>query len=72
MAQMFSIFLHGTVDKHFAKVIRNPVVLSEKAQSDPQNLLYQISQMPAADQQLMAPFAELVRSNAGVRVVEGK
>ena len=72
MAQMFSIFLHGTVDKHFAKVIRNPVVLSEKAQSDPQNLLYQISQMAAADQQLMAPFVELVRSNVSVRVVEGK
>lgn len=72
MAQMFAIFLHGTVDKHFAKVIRNPVVLSEKAQSDPQKLLEQISQMPAADQQLMAPFAELVRSNAAVRVVEGK
>jgi hypothetical protein len=72
MAQMFSIFLHGTVDKHFAKMIRNPVVLSEKAQSDPQKLLELISQMPATDQQLMAPFAELVRSNVSVRVVEGK
>jgi hypothetical protein len=72
MAQMFSIFLHGTVDKHFAKMIRNPVVLSEKAQSDPQKLLELISQMPATDQQLMAPFAELIRSNASVRVVEGK
>jgi hypothetical protein len=39
-------------------------VLSEKAQSDPKKLLDQISQMPATDQQLMAPFAELVRSNA--------
>jgi hypothetical protein len=60
------------VDKHFAKVIRNPVQLSEKAHSDPQNLLELISQMPAADQQLMAPFAELVRSNANVRRVDGK
>jgi hypothetical protein len=72
MAQMFSVFLHGTVDKHFAKVIRNPVVLSEKAQSDPQKLLEEIGQMPAADQQLMAPFAELVRSNASVRLPEAK
>ena len=72
MAQMFSLFLHGTVDKHFAKVIRNPVQLSQKAQSDPQKLLEEIGQMSAADQQLLAPFAELVRSNASVRVVEGK
>jgi hypothetical protein len=61
---MFSVFLRGTVDRHFAKVIRNPVVLGGKAQSDPKKLLDQISQMPATDQQLMAPFAELVRSNA--------
>jgi hypothetical protein len=65
---MFSVFLRGTVDRHFAKVIRNPVVLGGKAQSDPQNLLYQISQMAAADQQLMAPFAALVRSGGNVRV----
>jgi hypothetical protein len=63
MAQMFSVFLHGTVDKHFAKVIRNPVVLSEKAQADPQKLLDQIAEMPAVDQQLLAPLAKLVRSN---------
>ena len=67
MAEMFSIFLHGTVDKHFAKVIRNPVVLSEKAQSDPQKLLGEIAEMPAADQRLMAPFAELVRSGESVK-----
>jgi hypothetical protein len=72
VAEMFSVFLHGTVDKHFAKVIRNPVVLSEKAQSEPQKLLDEISQMPAADQQLMAPFAALVRSNESVRIAEGK
>ena len=70
MAQMFSVFLRGTVDKHFAKVIRNPVQLSEKAQADPQKLLDEIGQMAAADQQLMAPFAALVRSNASVRLVE--
>ena len=71
MAQMFSVFLRGTVDKHFAKVIRNPVVLSEKAQSDPQKLLDEIGQMSAADQQLLAPLATLVRSNASTRLVEG-
>jgi hypothetical protein len=70
VAEMFSVFLHGTVDKHFAKMIRNPVVLSEKAQSDPQKLLDEIGQMPAADQQLMAPFAVLVRSNASPRLAE--
>jgi hypothetical protein len=68
VAEMFSVFLHGTVDKHFAKVIRNPVVLSEKAQSDPQKLLDEIGQMPAADQQLIAPFVALVRSNASPRL----
>jgi len=72
VAQMFSVFLHGTVDHHFAKVIRNPVQLAAKAQTDPQKLLEEIAQMPAADRQLLAPFAELVRSNASVRVVEGK
>ncbi len=72
MAQMFSVFLRGTVDKHFAKVIRNPVQLSEKAQSDPQKLLDDIGQMSADDQQLLAPFAELVKSNASARVAESK
>jgi len=72
MAQMFSVFLRGTVDKHFAKVVHNPVTLSEKAQSDPQKLLEQISQMPDADRQLLAPFAALVRSNASVRMAESK
>ena len=62
MAQMFAVFLHGTVDKHFDKVIRNPVVLSEQAQSDPQKLLGQIAEMPTSDQALMAPFAKLVRA----------
>lgn len=64
LAQLFSMFLRGTVDSHFAHVIRNPVVLSERAEADPQKLLAQIERLPAADQQRLAPFAALVRANS--------
>lgn len=64
LAQLFSVFLRGTVDSHFAHVIRNPVILSERAQVDPQKLLAQIEELSAADRQLLAPFTALVRSNA--------
>lgn len=63
LAEMFSVFLRGTVDSHFTHVLRNPVVLSEKAQVEPQTLLDQIGQMTEADQHLLAPLVGLVRSN---------
>src|SRR4029077_18019229 len=66
LTQLFSVFLRNTVDSHFTHVIRNPVILSERAQADPKKLLAQIEQLPLADQQLLAPFAALVRSNAPV------
>jgi hypothetical protein len=71
LAQLFSVFLRGTVDSHFTHVIRNPVVLSGRALADPQKLLDQIGQMPDTDQQLLAPFAVLVRSNAATRLPGG-
>jgi hypothetical protein len=64
LAQSFSIFLRGTVDRHFTHVLRNPVILSERAQLEPQKLLDQIQRMPPADQQLLAPFTALVNSDA--------
>jgi hypothetical protein len=71
LAQLFSVFLRGTVDGHFTHVIRNPVALSGRAQAEPQKLLDQIGQMPDADRQLLAPFAALVRSNAAGRLPSG-
>ena len=71
LAQLFSVFLRGTVDSHFTHVIRNPVVLSGRAQAEPQKLLDQIGHMPDADQQLLAPLVALVRSNATVRLPGG-
>jgi hypothetical protein len=70
LAQLFEVFLRGTVDRHFAHVIRNPVILSQQAQQDPQKLLDQIGRLPVADRQLSAPFTALVRSNASARLVD--
>jgi hypothetical protein len=70
LAQLFSVFLRGTVDSHFTHVIRNPVILSQQAQADPQKLLGQIEQLPMADQQRLATFAALVRSNASARLAD--
>jgi hypothetical protein len=71
LAQLFSVFLRGTVDSHFTHVIRNPVVLSGRAQAEPQKFLDQIGQMPDADRQLLAPVVALVRSNAAARLPGG-
>ena len=68
LAQLFSVFLRGTVDSHFTHVISNPVKLSEKAQVEPEKLLNEIAQMSAADQEMLAPFTALVRSHANPRL----
>jgi hypothetical protein len=70
LAQLFEVFLRGTVDRHFAHVIRNPIILSEQVERDPQRLLDQIGRLPEADQQLSLPFAALVRSNASARLAD--
>ncbi|HUJ11935.1 MAG TPA: hypothetical protein VL171_18140 [Verrucomicrobiae bacterium] len=67
LAQLFSVFLRGTVDSHFTHVLRNPVMLSEKAATKPQKLLDTIARMSAEDQKSLATFTTLVRSNAIVR-----
>jgi hypothetical protein len=71
LTQLFSVFLHGTVDSHFTHVIHNPIVLSERAEREPQPLLDQIGLMPEADQQLLAPLVALVRSNAPAGPADG-
>jgi len=71
LAQLFSVFLRGTVDRHFTHVIRNPVVLSEQVERGPQQLLDRIGQMSADDQQLLAPFVALIHSNAAARLPSG-
>jgi hypothetical protein len=58
LAQVFGIFLRGTVDRHFNHVLHHPIKLSEMALSDPQFLLEKIRQMPERDRVLLAPFAE--------------
>lgn len=63
LAQLFSVFLRGTVDSHFTHVIRNPVKLSERARVEPGKLLGEIAQMSAADQELLTPFTALLRSS---------
>jgi hypothetical protein len=68
LAQLFSVFLQGTVDYHFEHVIRHPIMLSKKAQLEPQKLLDEIARMPAADRELLAPFSALVQSNADGRL----
>jgi hypothetical protein len=70
LAEMFSVFLRGTVDSHFTHVLRNPIVLSGRAQLEPQKLLDQIGQMSEADQHLLAPFVGLVRSNAAAGLAD--
>jgi len=60
LAQLFRVFLRGTVDRHFEHIILHPIVLSEKAFAEPQKLLAQIDEMPEADRQLLAPFAALL------------
>jgi hypothetical protein len=71
LAQLFSVFLRATVDRHFTHVIRNPVILSERAQSEPRQLLDQIRQMSEADQRVLAPFTALIRSNATAHLQDG-
>ena len=62
LAQLFGMFLQGTVDHHFHHVMGHPIRLSELAVVDPQLLLDKIGQMPDADRLLLAPFAELLHS----------
>jgi hypothetical protein len=62
LTQLFSLFLRSTVDDHYQHVLGNPIVLSQIAYKDPRSLLTRIEAMPPADRQLLAPFAELLRS----------
>ena len=60
LAQLFGVFVQGTVDHHFNHVLHHPIKLSEMALSDPQLLLDKIRQMPEPDHTLLVPFAELL------------
>jgi hypothetical protein len=60
LAQLFGVFVRGTVDHHFDHVLHHPITLSEMALSDPQFLLNKIRESPEPDRTLLAPFAELL------------
>jgi hypothetical protein len=60
LAQLFVVFVRGTVDHHFDHVLHHPFTLSEMALSDPQFLLDKIRESPETDRTLLAPFAELL------------
>jgi hypothetical protein len=62
LAQLFGVFVRGTVDHHFDHVLHHPIKLSEMALSDPQFLLDKIRQTPETDRTLLTPFAELLGS----------
>lgn len=65
LTQLFSMFLRRTVDEQFEHVLRQPIVLSTRALSKPQQLLDQISEMPESDRKLLTTFAEQLREAAG-------
>jgi hypothetical protein len=58
LAQMFFVFVRGTVDWHFDHVMSQPISLSGFALDDPAMLRRCIAQMPAEDYWLLAPFAD--------------
>jgi len=70
LTQLFSVFLRRTVDSHFTHVLHNPVLLSERAERDPQQLVNQIRRMPEVDHQLLAPFVALISSNRTTGAVD--
>lgn len=61
LAQLFSVFLRGTVDRHFEHVLNHPIRLSTVALADAPKLLERIEQMAAEERALVEPFAELLR-----------
>jgi hypothetical protein len=56
------VFLRGTVDQHFDHVLRQPIMLSESALREQEKLLDQVSQLPESDRELLAVFAQQLRS----------
>jgi hypothetical protein len=73
LAQMFSVFVRGTVDKQFHQVMRQPIKLSEAAIADSQRLLEEIKAMPEADRRLLKSFAEMLAStNTTLKAERGR
>ncbi|NQU09259.1 hypothetical protein HQ590_00590 [bacterium] len=60
LAQMFSVFVRDTVDRNFEGVMRNSLVLSEKALCTPAHLRKLIDRLPPADQALLRSFRALL------------
>jgi len=67
LTQLFSLFLRSTVDRHYGRVLGNPIALSKMAYRDPGSLLARIEAMPPADRALLEPFARLLREAPGGR-----
>ena len=61
LTQLFSVFLRGTVDRHYKHVMEHPIVLSKLAFENPQGMLAHIEAMPKEDRALLQPLAELLR-----------
>jgi hypothetical protein len=60
LAQLFSVFVRGTVDQYFEHVLEHPIRLSEMATREPKKLTAQIQEMPPDDRALLEPFAKLL------------
>src|SRR5206468_1552461 len=60
LAQVFFVFVKGTVDQHFHHVMSQPILLSEFALEDPVSLRRCIEAMPGEDFARLALLAELL------------
>lgn len=60
LAKMFSIFVHGAVDRNYRFVIAQPIDLTQLATAFPKELAAFIRSLPAEDYRLSEPFAALM------------
>ncbi len=61
LAQLFFVFVKGTVDRHFNHVISQPVSLCGLGIEDPSALANCIAQMPPEDYRMLEPLAQMLR-----------
>ena len=58
LTQLFQVFVRGSVDKHFAHVMRHPVELTRLAASEPGKIRSAIQALPADEQPLLKEFEQ--------------
>ena len=61
LAQLFSVFVHRTVDHHFEHLLKHPIAVSTMAMTNTPALLERIEAVPSEERALVKPFAELLR-----------